>query len=321
MFWRTKDPYAPAGKHCYVTGGTQGLGKALVKSLVKQGAHMTIVARDAERGERIVKELQALGKSSQIIQFISADLSSADESDRALRDALVPHQGLAPEYTFLCAGFAQPKYFVEYTKEEIQSTMSGNYLTSAYTAHSLLSLLINQHRHGRLTFVSSFAGLTSYVGYSTYSPSKFAVRGLADALQSEMLLHDGIRVHLFVPCGILSEGYEREIETTPGITRKIEEADTPLVPEKCAEALELGLKKGHYQITDNVLTDIVRLRTNGGVPSNKFIFDLFFLFLSTFAVPIWRMMCDSTVRAARKTIHQEYAQRGFFQGSGTGSAV
>ncbi|WVQ74145.1 hypothetical protein IAR50_003737 [Cryptococcus sp. DSM 104548] len=316
-----KQPYSPAGKHCYVTGGTQGLGKALAQSLVEQGAHVTIVARDAKRGETVVGELQSLGKCTQIIQFISADLTSPTESDEALRTALIPHRGLAPDYVFLCAGFAQPKYFVEYTKEEIESTMNGNYLVSAYTAHAVISLMVFQTRPGTLAFVSSFAGFTSYVGYSTYSPSKYAIRGLADALRSEMLLHD-INIHIFLPCGILSPGYEREITTTPGITRKIEEADTPLTPEKCAAALEAGMRKGYYQITDNVLTDFVRLRTNGGVPSNNILFDCFFLFISTFAVPIFRMICDATVRGAKKGIQQEYVTRGFFRGSsGSGAGV
>ncbi|WVQ74144.1 hypothetical protein IAR50_003736 [Cryptococcus sp. DSM 104548] len=312
-FWRAKKPaYKPEGKHCYVTGGSQGLGKSLAESLVKQGAHVTIVARDAKRGEQVVEGLKSLAKSTQIIQFISADLSSPTDSDRALTSACIPHNGLAPDYVFLCAGFSQPKYFVENTKEDIKWGMDGVYLVSAYTAHSAISLMVSQSRPGSLTFVSSFLGYTSFAGYSTYSPAKYALRGLADALRSEMLLHD-IDVHIFHPCGILSPGYEKEQMTKPDITRKIEDGDKPISPEECAAALESGLRRGHYQITDNLVTDFVRLRANGGAPSNNFILDCFYLFISSFGVPIWRMFADSIVRGGRKTIQQDYARRGFFQ--------
>ncbi|TYJ53269.1 hypothetical protein B9479_006083 [Cryptococcus floricola] len=302
--WNSKKPaYKPEGKHCYITGGSQGLGKALAESLVKQGAHVTIVARDAKRGEGVVEELKSLAKPTQIIQFISADLSSPTDSDQALLAACIPHKGLAPDYIFLCAGFSQPKYFVENTKAEIKWGMDGVYLVSAYTAHSAISLMVSQNRTGSLTFVSSFLGYTSFAGYSTYSPAKYALRGLADALRSEMLLHD-IDVHIFHPCGILSPGYEKEMMTKPDVTRKIEDGDKPITPEESVAALESGLRKGYYQITDNLVADFVRLRANGGVPSNNF-----------FGIPIWRMFADSIVRGGRKTIHEDYAKRGFFQGA------
>ena len=45
-------------KHCYITGGSAGLGKALAALLVKKGAHVTIVARDPGRLEAAEKELK-----------------------------------------------------------------------------------------------------------------------------------------------------------------------------------------------------------------------------------------------------------------------
>lgn len=41
----TRKPFTPAKKHCFITGGSTGLGKALAIALVKRGAHVTIVAR------------------------------------------------------------------------------------------------------------------------------------------------------------------------------------------------------------------------------------------------------------------------------------
>lgn len=65
---------------------------------------------------------------------------------------------------------------------------------------------------GKIVFVSSMLGLLSFVGYSTYSPSKFAVRGLADTLRNELKRY-GIEVHVFFPGNIDSPGFVTEVVT------------------------------------------------------------------------------------------------------------
>ena len=53
-----KSNYDPRGKHCYITGGSSGLGKALAERLVEQGAHVTIVGRDTKKAEGVVEKLK-----------------------------------------------------------------------------------------------------------------------------------------------------------------------------------------------------------------------------------------------------------------------
>jgi 3-dehydrosphinganine reductase len=54
-----------------------------------------------------------------------------------------------------------------------------------------------------------------------------------------MILHD-ISVHLFMPAGIDSPGFVEEEREKPKVTRKIEESDEQISPEKCAEHLFAG---------------------------------------------------------------------------------
>ncbi|KAK8854483.1 hypothetical protein IAR55_003221 [Kwoniella newhampshirensis] len=312
MPWFNKPTYQPRGKHCYVTGGSSGLGKALAESLVKQGAHVTIVARDVKKGEQALEGLKALASPSQIVTFISADLVDPTSSTDALIQCASLHGGQAPDYIFCCAGFAKPKFFVESTPEEMKDGFDGVYWVTAYTVHAATKMMVKQRRTGKIVLVSSFAGYTSFAGYSNYSPGKYALRGLADALRSEMILHN-IDIHIFMPCGILSPGYEVENLTKPAITHKVEENDTPLTPEECSRRLENGLKKGYYQITDNLVTDLVRLRSNGGVPTNNFFMDTIYLLIGSFGVPIWRMTVDWEVRKARKGIQVEYEATGIYE--------
>lgn len=63
--------------------------------------------------------------------------------------------------------------------------------------------------------------------------------GLADTLRSELLLY-GIDVHIYMPAGILTPGFETESMTKPKITQKIEEGDTPITADVCADLLYNG---------------------------------------------------------------------------------
>jgi hypothetical protein len=63
--------------------------------------------------------------------------------------------------------------------------------------------------------------------------------GLADALRSEMILHN-ISIHLFMPAGIDTPGFVEEEKEKPKVTKQIEEDDTQISPEACAQALVTG---------------------------------------------------------------------------------
>ncbi len=73
----------------------------------------------------------------------------------------------------------------------------------SYYWERLFLFFLNVHREavpvmqkegkGSIVFVSSGAGVASYIGYSAYAPTKWALRGLADTLRNE-LLADNIKV-------------------------------------------------------------------------------------------------------------------------------
>lgn len=181
---------------------------------------------------------------------------------------------------------------------------------SAWTAHAVTKLWVKNRVSGTLVFVSSFLGYTSFAGYSPYAPGKYALRGLADSLRSELQLY-GIRVHLYMPAGILSPGYENEQKTKPAVTKKIEEGDTPIAPEKAAALLIRGIERGNYQITNDLVTDLVRSVSRGPVPGNGPL-DYVYACVAALGLPIWRRMTDAQVRAARPDVYAQLEQRGFF---------
>ncbi|KAL1413662.1 3-dehydrosphinganine reductase [Vanrija albida] len=301
-----KNKFDVAGKFVYIPGGSAGLGAALAEALLKRGAHVAIVARDAKRAEATVAHLKK-SAGGQKVFYVQADLTSRTESDAALEEASKTF-GASPDYVFLCAGFSKPQYFVEATPEDLQSGLDGVYWVSAWTAHAVVKRWVKEGKKGTLTFVSSFLGYTSFAGYSPYAPGKFALRGLADSLRSELQLHD-IAVHLYMPAGILSPGYDNEQKTKPAITKQIEEGDTPVAPEVAAALLIRGLERGNYQITNDLVTDLVRVASQGPVPGNG-LFDLVYGFIGSIGLPIWRADVDRKIRKARPEVEAELKAKG-----------
>lgn len=68
-----------------------------------------------------------------------------------------------------------------------QKLMEVNYLGSVYPTRAVITTM-KERRMGRIMFVSSQAGQIGLFGYTAYSPSKFALRGLAESLQMEVSL-------------------------------------------------------------------------------------------------------------------------------------
>lgn len=120
---------------------------------------------------------------------------------------------------------------------------------------------------GRIVLVSSVVGFMGLVGYAQYAPMKYAIRGLAECLRSELPLY-GIDVHCYFPATILSPGYDEENKTKPQVTKDIEGADDAKTPEQCAVHLARGVARGDFFITDGLVGSLLRASSSGCAPGN-----------------------------------------------------
>ncbi|KAI0689747.1 oxidoreductase [Cytidiella melzeri] len=298
MFGR-KTKWDPNGKHCYVTGGTAGLGLSLAVLLAKRGAHVSIVARNQERLDSALKELEAARQSPlQLFHVYSFSVDKAQDASDALEASTVPFDGKCPDALFLCAGKSRPGFFVEQTEELMVQCMEETYWAQAWSALAASKRMVRDGVKGKIVFVASVLAYFSIVGYSPYSPGKFAIRGLAEALQSEFVMY-GIDIHITFPGTIFSPGLEEENKIKPKITLKLEEADEGLQPDKIAEYLLSGVSKGHFHITYDFIGNIFRASTRGSSPGNSSLLDQIYAFIGAFALPLWRRDVDSKVRAHR----------------------
>lgn len=144
-------------------------------------------------------------------------------------------------------------------------------------------MLKNDIKKGKIVMISSTLGLMGMIGYSQYSPTKFALRGLAECLRQELMPY-GIETSIYFVSTIKSPGYEKENLTKPEITKMLEDGDlSDPSPEARARTLlkgneikfikkieNLGVENGQFFIASDIITDIFRVMSSGVSPWNNF---------------------------------------------------
>lgn len=305
-FMFSSKKWSPKGLHVYITGGSQGLGLALAKLVARKGAHVSIVARTQSKLDDALKELEANRQSpDQIFKAFSFSLNTAEESAAALQAASDAHGGKVPDAVFACAGAAKPMYLLEMQPEDLSRGMANGYWVQAWTAFAAAKQMVRENKKkGKIVLVSSTLGYMSLIGYSSYSPAKHALRGLADSLHSELMLY-GIDTHIFFPPTMYTPGFEEENKTKPAITRTIESTDEGLTADQAAAGLLAGVEKGHAHITADLITSLFRASTRGCAPRSNAALDFVLDLVALVGLPIWRRSVDKQVLAHRVE-HMEY---------------
>ncbi|CAN0297678.1 unnamed protein product [Discosporangium mesarthrocarpum] len=113
-----------------------------------------------------------------------------------------------------------------------------NTLGSMYTTRALLPRM-KANRRGRILFTSSIAGQIGLYGFTAYSASKFAIVGLAQALQMEVKCY-GIAVSVSYPPDTDTPGFEVENTGKPEVTRLISEGGGIFSPQQVGQQLSEG---------------------------------------------------------------------------------
>ncbi|MFD7446134.1 SDR family oxidoreductase [Streptomyces sp. NPDC059909] len=176
-----------AGKKAVVTGGTHGMGLAIVKALLEGGAEVVFTGRN----EKKIEEARTEVKSDKAHVVRSDAASMADI--KALADVAQEKLGRV-DWLFVNHGIAEVQNLEEVTEESWDRHFNVNTKGAFFTVQSL-SPLINEG--GSIVF-TTVANDLIYPGISAYSASKDAVRAFAHVLAAEFLPRR-IRVNSLAP--------------------------------------------------------------------------------------------------------------------------
>jgi 3-dehydrosphinganine reductase len=130
--------------------------------------------------------------------------------------------------------------------------MAVDYFGSLHAVRAVLPSMV-ERRRGHVLLVSSTVGFLGVYGYSAYAPVKFAVRGLAETLRSELRPH-GIVVACAYPPDTETPGYIRENELKPAATARYSAKIKPRAADAVAAAMVRGIEKDRLTVTADLQT-------------------------------------------------------------------
>ena len=233
------------GQHALITGGSSGIGKAVAKLLAEQGANISIIARDSAKLETARQEIAAaIIDSQQKILAFTADVTQQSALELALQQAIADLG--SPQILIASAGIAIPGYFQELSLETFHQTMAVNYFGSLYAIKAVVPEMIAAQQ-GHIILISSGAGLIGLYGYTAYSASKFALRGLAESLRGELKPHQ-IKVSIVYPPDTDTPQLAAENKTKPPETKLITATAQLWTAEGVAREIIQGMIQGKFAI-------------------------------------------------------------------------
>ncbi|GAK10576.1 3-ketoacyl-ACP reductase [Geomicrobium sp. JCM 19039] len=203
-----------------ITGAGSGIGQAVAKRLAEEGVHVALVGRTEDKllktaslleayEVNVVTEVMDVGEAKSVEAAVDRIKASIGDVDIVINNA--------------GAGKSSP--FLELTESDWEDILNVNVKGVFRVTQAVLPGMIENNR-GDIVNIASTSGLRGTKGSSVYSASKFALRGLSEALMQEMRPHN-IRVQTINPSKVITGfgGSEPEENTEDAFMQAEDVAD------------------------------------------------------------------------------------------------
>jgi 3-oxoacyl-[acyl-carrier protein] reductase len=230
-----------------VTGGTRGIGRAVVESLARAGARVVLTGRNASTAEETAGKIAADCNAE--VTGVGCDISIPENCVSMVKSVIDQHEKI--NTLVLNAGITRDGLLARMKEEDWQVVLDTN-LTSAYHCAKAALRPMTRARKGKIIAITSVVGLSGNAGQCNYAASKAGLVGFCKSLAREYGSR-GITVNCIAPGFIETD----MTETLPDGIRDQLKQQIPLGrlgrPEDVASAvLFLASSAGDY-ITGSVL--------------------------------------------------------------------
>ncbi len=190
------------GKKVVITGGTNGIGRAIAILFAKEGSDIVIVGTNEERGREVINSMiECQIDDSQNFIFNSVDVSNNGEVESFSKNIL-SKWGFV-DILINCAGITRDKLFITMKEEDWDIVMDTN-LKSVYNVVCKFLRTMIKRRYGKIINISSVVGVIGNAGQVNYAASKAGMIGMTRALAVELASRN-ICVNCIAPGFIDSE--------------------------------------------------------------------------------------------------------------------
>jgi 3-oxoacyl-[acyl-carrier protein] reductase len=236
-----------------VTGGSRGIGRAIVLALGHMGAHVIINYRDNHAAAtETLHELVKRGGRGELGQF---DISNEGQIEEAVKKIVDQHKKI--DILVNNAGVTSDKLLIRIKSEDWDEVVGTNLKGTIFCTKAVSRVMIRQ-RYGRIINLSSVVGQMGNAGQSLYASTKSGIIGFTKAIAREVASR-GITVNAVAPGFI-------ETEMTGQLSTKLQEEFLRSIPlgrfgtcEEVAELVVFLAGAGAGYITGQVLN------VNGGL--------------------------------------------------------
>jgi len=176
-----------------------------------------------------------------------------------------------PEVLVTSAGASNPGYFLDQDPSIFERTMKLNYMGNVHAIKAVAPLM-KEKGGGHIMIVASAAAIVSFIGYASYSPSKYAIRGLADALRNE-LSGFGIKVAICYPPDTDTPGFAEENKTKPPETKACFPADAYAADKVASQSIHSMLAGDYHIQSVDFLQNLLVSSMTGCTPRSFFLLE------------------------------------------------
>ncbi|KAK2966898.1 hypothetical protein RJ640_028908 [Escallonia rubra] len=267
-------------RHVFITGGSSGIGLALARHAASEGARVSILARGLDKLEE-ARESIRLSTGIEVTVF-SADVRDFGAVKKAVEEAgeidvLVCNQGVFVPGELETQEMEEVKFMIDVnlvgTFHLIKAALPGmkNRKDREPASIAIMSSQAGQVMYDAVTYNhSSVAGPVGIYGYTAYSASKFGLRGMAEALQQEVIA-ENIHVSLIFPPDTETPGLVEENKRKPQLTSIIAASSGAMKADEVAKKALNGIKSGSFMVPCNFEGFLLSLATAGLSPQRSYL--------------------------------------------------
>jgi len=206
-------------KIALVTGGSRGIGRAVVLALADEGCHVAFTYKSAgSAAEEVVKAVEAKGRKAMAIQ---SDAKAFQEAAAAVEKVVQEFQRL--DVLVNNAGITKDTLLLRMTEQDWDEVIDTN-LKSAFNFSKAACKQMMGQREGRIINMSSIAGVIGNAGQTNYAAAKAGMLGMTKTLAKELASRN-IQVNAIAPGFV-------ETDMTHKLTPQQKEALLGMVPLK-----------------------------------------------------------------------------------------
>lgn len=164
----------------YVTGGSRGIGEAIVLGLAAAGFHVVAVARDQQKLEAVVKAAADKGQS---VEAASVDVGNSEALTASIEKVIEKHGRL--DVLVNNAGITRDGLFMRMDDKDFDDVINVN-LKSAFVSCRAAARTMIRAKWGRIINIASVSGILGTAGQANYSASKAGLVGMTKSIAREL---------------------------------------------------------------------------------------------------------------------------------------